>query len=514
MKRRLLLLAAASTVAAMGLVATMATVTSPAFAGKKDDTLVFLAAREPPSYDFFMQSNREGVILNRHIWDGLVRTDPLTGKVAMALATSIDYIDAVTMHVRLREGVKFHNGDPMTSEDVLFTFEYNNNTENRTVGRTRTSWVKKVEVLGPFEVKLHLEKPFPAAMEFLSANAPIYPKKYFESVGGTEGFSKAPVGTGRYKVKQAEIGREIVLERNENYWAGAENAGHIKNLVMRFVPERNTQLAELMAGNADFVWQVPPDQANRLEGRGGLQVTVGETMRYGYLQFDSGLRGGEKSPVHDRRVRQAIAHAIDRESIVKNIMGGGSVLHLPCYTTQFGCKAEDAPKYDFDPAKAKALLAEAGYPDGFEIDFYGYRDRPVAEAVIGFLDRVGIKARLQWLQYSALRDRVRAGEIPFNFMAWGSSSINDIANSTGYFFKGGPDDTAHDPEVIAWLTEGDSAVKAEDRQPPYSKALTKIMQEAYKVPMMSYAYYYVLNKDLDFQPTPDEITHLYTAKWK
>ncbi len=508
MKHRLFLALAA----AVTLVAT-ALVSQPTLAGKQDDTLVFLAAREPPSFDFFMQSNREGVILNRHIWDGLVRTDPTTGELQMALATSVEYIDPVTIHVRLREGVKFHNGDPMTSADVAFTVAHNNNPDSRTVARTRTNWIKDVEVIGPFELKLHLQKPFPAAMEFLNANVPVYPKAYFEKVG-TEGFSKAPIGTGRYKVKRTEIGREIVLERNEDYWAGAEKAGHIKTIVMRFVPERNTQLAELMASNADLIWQVPPDQAKRLEGRGGLQVTVGETMRFGYLQFDSGLRGGPKSPVHDKRVRQAILHAVDRASIVKNIMGGGSVLHLPCYTTQFGCKAPDAPQYAYDPEKAKALLAEAGYPNGFEIDFYGYRDRPVAEAVIGFLDRVGIKAKLQWLQYSALRDRVRAGDIDFNFMAWGSSSINDIANSTGYFFKGGPDDTAHDPDVIKWLTEGDSAVKPEERQAPYSKALTKIMQEVYKAPLMSYAYYYVLNKDLEFTPTPDEITHLYTAKWK
>lgn len=489
------------------------TIAGPALAGKKDDTLVFLAEREPPSFDFFKQSNREGVILNRHIWDGLVHADPATGAVTPALATSFEYIDPVTIRFKLREGVKFHNGDPMTAEDVKFTFDYNNNPESRTVSRQRTGYVKEVEIHGPHDITLHLNNPFPALMEFLSANAPVYPKKYFESIGGSDAFSKAPVGTGRYKVKSTELGREIVLERNEDYWNPA-NAAHIKTIVMRFVPERNTQIAELLAGNADLIWQVPPDQAKRLEGRGGLQMVIGDTMRFGYLQFDSGLRGGDKLPIHDRRVRQAIAHAIDRESIVTNIMGGGSVLHLPCYVSQFGCKADDAPKYAFDPAKAKALLAEAGYPNGFEIDFYGYRDRPVAEAIIGFLADVGIKANLQWLQYSALRDRVRGGEIPFNFMAWGSSSINDISNSTGYFFKGGPDDTAHDPEIIAWLSEGDSSVTPEGRQEPYTKALTKIMEEVYKVPLMSYAYYYVMNKDLDFVPTPDEITHLYTARWK
>lgn len=507
MRFKTTLAAAVSAAAVIGLSA------GAAIAGKADDTLVFLAEREPPSFDFFMQSNREGVILNRHIWNGLVDVDPQSGEVELVLAETLEYLDPTTIHVKLREGVKFHNGDPMTSEDVAFTFEYNNNPENRTVGRTRTNWVERVEVLGPYELKLHLDRPFPAAMGFLGANAPVYPKNYHQSVG-TEGFSKAPVGTGRYQVERTEIGREIVLKRNENYWAGAENAGSIGTIVMRFVPERNTQVAELMAGNADLIWQVPPDQASRLDGRRGIQVIVGDTMRFGYLQFDSGLRGGRESPVHNRKVRQAIAHAVDRQAIADNIMGGGSVMHLPCYPTQIGCRAPDAPIYEFDPDKAKALLAEAGYPNGFEIDFHGYRDRPVAEAVLGYLANVGIRANLQWLQYSALRDRVRAGEIDFNFMAWGSSSINDIANSTGYFFKGGPDDTTHDPEVIAWLTEGDSAVATAERLPPYAKALTKIMEEAYWVPMMSYAYYYAMAEDLEFEPTPDEITHLYTARWR
>ena len=132
----------------------MAFVSQPTLAGKQNDTLVFLAAREPPSFDFFMQSNREGVILNRHIWDGLVRTDPTTREVQMALASSVEYIDPVTIHVRLREGVKFHNGDPMTTEDVAFTVNHNNNPESRTVARTRTSWIKSVEVIGPFQVPL------------------------------------------------------------------------------------------------------------------------------------------------------------------------------------------------------------------------------------------------------------------------------------------------------------------------------------------------------------------------
>lgn len=503
-----------SALLAAGTAVAMTFAAGAALAGKQNDRLVFLAEREPPSFDFFMQSNREGVILNRHIWDGLVRANPMTGEVTMAVAESVRYIDATTIHVTLRQGVKFHNGDPMTAEDVAYTFAFNSNPANRTVGRSRTDWVERVEVIGPYELKLHLPRPFPAAMEFLSSNVPIYPRAYHERLG-PDGFSKAPVGTGRYRVERTEIGREIGLIRNADYWEGADKAGHINRIVMRFVPERNTQIAELLAGNAHLIWQVPVAQARRLDGRRGVRVIVGDTMRYGYLQFESGLRPNSRpSPVHDRRVRQAIAHAIDREAIVKNIMGGGSVLHLPCYPSQFGCEAKDAPRYAFDPAKAKQLLAEAGYPNGFEIDFYGYRDRPVAEAILGYLANVGITARLQWLQYSALRDRVRQGEIPFNFMAWGSGSVNDASASVSYFFKGGPDDTSLDPQVIQALTEADSSIDPEVRQRAYARALTRIAQEVYKVPLMSYAYYYAMAADLEFDPTPDEVTHLYTARWR
>lgn len=480
-------------------------------AQKADDRLVFLAAREPPSFDFYMQSNREGVILNRMMFDGLVRADSRTGEVTPGLATEWEWLDDTTINFKLREGVTFHNGEPFDASDVVYTLEWNNSPENRTVGQSRTNWMERIDVNGPYDITIHLPRPFPAAMEFLNANFPIYPAEYHAEVG-TEGFSEQPVGTGRYKVDSTEIGREIVMSRNENYWA--EDNGHIGTVVMRFVPEQNTQTAELMGGNAQLIWQVPPDQATRMERMPTVDVTIGETMRMGYIQFDSGLEGGPESPVHNPLVREAIAHAIDRQAIVDNIMGGGQVLHLPCYPTQFGCEAPGAPTYDYNPERAMELLAEAGYPDGFTIDFHAYRNRPIAEAVMGYLAEVGIEANLQWLQYSALRDAVRSGNVDFTFMAWGSSSINDIANSTSYFFKGGPDDTTMDPDVIEWLTAGDSTVNREMRQTNYSKALTRIMEEVYWVPLSSYAYYYAMSSDLDFTPTPDEIVHLYEAKWK
>jgi peptide/nickel transport system substrate-binding protein len=327
--------------------------------------------------------------------------------------------------------------------------------------------------------------------------------------------SRAPVGTGPYKVTEVARGKQLVLEKNKDYFGGVRGQARIGKIVMRYVPEYNTQIAELLAGNADFIWRVPRDQAEKMKGRRGLKVVVGDTMRYGYLQFDiTGRPGPAADPLKKVEVRQAIAHAVNRKVIVDKLQGGGTVLDLACYPSQVGCASKGAMKYDYDPGKAKQLLAKAGYPNGFEIDFHGYRDRQLAEAIMGDLGKVGIKANLQWLQYATLRDKVRKGEVPMNFMTWGSSSISDTSNSTGYFFTKGPDDTTQDPKVVDLLKKAGAEIDPAKRLALYDEAHRLITQNAYWVPLWSYAYFYAMTDDLQFQPTPDEIPHMYRASWK
>jgi peptide/nickel transport system substrate-binding protein len=215
----------------------------------------------------------------------------------------------------------------------------------------------------------------------------------------------------------------------------------------------------------------------------------------------------------NKKVRMAVAHAINRESITKNLVGPASVV-IPsaCHPDQFGC-AQDVPKWDYNPEKAKKLLAEAGYPDGFEFDIYAYRQREYTEAVIGDLAKVGIKAKLSFLQYRALRDLVWKGKTPINHMTWGSNSIPDVSAITSHFFSGGRDDPANDPEVAKAIAEGDSSTDPKQREAAYKRALTKISGELYWLPMFTYAKYYVFSKELDFKTTPDEIPRFYTAKW-
>ncbi|MCC7081768.1 MAG: ABC transporter substrate-binding protein [Burkholderiales bacterium] len=507
MKRERLILWVAAVVAAL--------VWHGAWAGKKNDTLVWLTALEPPTYDFYAQTNREGIVLSRHIWDSLLEEDPKTGEIKPHLATSVTYIDPTTIEVKLRQGIKFHNGDALTADDVVYTINWQNDPANtKAASRSRTNWIKQAEKIDTHTARLHLAKPFAPAMAYLVANVPIYPAAYTKA-HGSDGMSKQPIGTGPYRVTEVSPGSQIVLERNKDYFGGARGQPKINKIVMRIVPEYNTQVAELLAGSADFIWRVPKDMAQKLKGRKGVHVMVGDTMRIGYLQFDiTGRPGAMAEPLRKLEVRQAIAHAVNRKQIVDELMGGGSVIDLACYPSQFGCASKGAVKYEYSPAKAKELLAKAGFPNGFDIDFYIYRDRRLAEAIMGDLAKVGIKTKLQSLQYSTLRDKVRKGEVALNFMAWGSSSINDVDRSTGYFFGNGPDDTTHDPKVTELLKKAATEVEPAKRLALYDEAHAIITKNAYWLPLFSYAYFYAMTDDLQFQSTPDEIPHLYRASWK
>jgi peptide/nickel transport system substrate-binding protein len=245
-----------------------------------------------------------------------------------------------------------------------------------------------------------------------------------------------------------------------------------------------------------------------------LTVVGGETMRFAFLN----IAASEKSPVpalRDKRVRQALNHAIDREALLKNLVGeGGRIINTICFPTQFGCTDEGAPSYPYDPQKAKALLAEAGHANGLAFDIYAYRDRPQTEAIIGYLRQVGITANLRFVQYAAMRDAARDNKAPVTHQTWGSFSVNDTSASTPVYFKFSEDDVARDPQVRDWLAVADGSIDPEVRKENYRKALDRIAEEAYTVPLYSLPQNYAFAKDLDFTPYPDEIPRFYEAKWK
>lgn len=482
-------------------------------AGKADDTISIAFSKELEHIDPYFNTAREGVLLGNAVWDGLLYRDPKSGQYVGNLATSWSWVDSTTLELTLRQGVKFHNGASFDADDVVFTLNYMVDPKNGAKNTVATSWIKRAEKIDQFKVRIITNGPFPAALEYLAGPVIIHPHEYYAAVGPA-GVATKPIGTGPYKVVSVEPGKHYVLKRNDDYFAAAKPKAKVETIDIRTIPDINTQMAELFNGTIDLVWQVPSDQADKMAGRGNFQVLNAPTMRVGYLSLDAAGRSGAKNPMTDVRVREAVYHAINREGIVKALMKGTTeVINSACSPSQFGC-ATDVASYSYDPDKAKALLAEAGYPNGFEIDFYAYRDRPLAEAMIGMLAEVGIKANLKYLQYAALREkRIKEG-VPMSFLTWGSNSIADASAITSEFFTMSGEDDARDKSLSDLLEKADSSVDPTERKTLYKQALSTIADKAYWVPLWNYSTNYIMSKDVAFTPTPDELVRFNEIGWK
>ena len=487
-------------------------------AGKKDDTLVWATDRENPILDSSYLNTREMVIIGGLLYDRLIHLDDKYAPQPL-LATAWKWDNPTTLDMDIRKGVKFHSGKELDAEDVAYTINFIVDKNNKSFNRSYLSWVKKVEVTEKHKVRIHLEKPFPTALVYLAGSANILEKGHYDKApakpDGSKDFGAVPAnGTGPYRLVELKPGESILMERFAGYWEGSpKGKAQIGKIKFRTIKDSNTRLAEVLTGAVDWVWDVPKDQAERLKSAPNLVVENAKTLRFSYIAFDvKGISSDKR--FMDKRVRQAVAHAINRESIVKNLVGAPSeVIHSPCHPDQFAC-ASGVVKYDYNPEKAKKLLAEAGHPNGFEFDLYAYREREFTEAIIGDLVKVGLKPKLVFLQYAPLVQAVHKGQVSATNMTWGSSSIPDIAAATGHFFTGTPDDMTKDDAIIKGIAEADGIIDPDRRKAAWKKVLDRIAEEAYWVPLFTYAKFYVYSKDLDFKATSDEIPQFFKSKWK
>ena len=501
-----------STTAAVGLAAA-----PTAFAQKSADTLRILFNDAVPNIDMYFNSQRTGLILAHQAWDMLVHRDPATFELKPSLATDWKFAEDNTLDLNIRQGVKFHDGSALSADDVVYTIGMAIDPASKVAVPSNYAWIDKVEKTGDFAVRIHMKKPTPAALEYLAMVMPIHPKAYREKVG-PEGFSAKPIGAGPYRIAKNDQGKEVVFERFEDYWAGSpKGKPAIKTLHVRFVPDLATSVTELLAQRADWIWNINPDQADNINKMPYLQAVRQESMRVGYLSIDAAGRSGAGNPLTNLKVRQAIWHAVDRKTFAEKLVGGGSrVPPAPCFPSQFGCDADAAVKYDYDPAKAKALMAEAGFANGFDIEFVTYvQPTSWPAAVQNYLQAVGIRAKINQLQVAPAIQKAQRGEAPLYMGSWGSYSINDVSAILPVMFGAGAlDNYSKDPELEKLVAEGGATSDPEVRKKAYSAAIKIATEKAYWLPINTYVNTYAFAKSLDFKTYPDELPRFYLAKWK
>jgi len=344
------------------------------------------------------------------VHDALVKPMP-AGQMTPSLAESwTEAKDHLSYTFTLRKNAKFHNGEPVTADDVKFSFE-------RYKGASATllkSKVKEIQIVSPGHVRFVLKEPWADFMTFYGTTASgagwIVPRKYVEKVGD-DGFKNAPIGAGPYKFVSSKPGVELVVEAFDGYWRKAPS---IKRIVMRTMTEETTRAAALHAGEVDIVYLLTGPAAEKVRDTKGF--TLKAPLLSGAFWLELPDQWDPKSPWHDRRVRQAANHAVDRQSINQAETLGFSRLtgSMVPRIFQFALTYEPAP---YDPARAKKLMAEAGYPNGFDAGelhpFPPYNS--MGEAIVGNLQSIGIRTKMRVMEraayFAAWRDKKLHGVI-------------------------------------------------------------------------------------------------------
>ena len=332
-----------------------------------------------------------GILYALH--DALVRPLP-NQKMAPSLAESwSESPDGLTYEFKLRRGLKFHNGDPITTEDVKFSFDrYRGGGAAELKAR-----VERVDIVDPLTVRFRLKEPWPDFMTYYGTTATaaglVVPKKYLTQVGD-EGFTKHPIGAGPYKFVSQKPGFEVVLEAYTGYW---RHAPHVKRFVMRSVPDGVTRAAVLKTGEADIAVALDGPDAEPILRDSRLKIVASKHASINWLEFPE--QWDSKSPWHDKRLRLAVNLALNRKAINEAACLG----HCPPTgvivprVMDFALQTEP-PAYD--PQRAKQLVAEAGYPNGFDAGdltpippFF-----TTGEAVVNYLNAVGVRVRMRTLE--------------------------------------------------------------------------------------------------------------------
>ena len=351
--------------------------------------------------------------------------------------------DGLTYEFVVRKGVVFHNGDPLTADDVKFSFE----RYRGAAAKLLKDKVVAVEIVDPYRVRFRLKEPWPDFMTFYGTPASgagwIVPKKYIERVGD-DGFKKAPVGAGPYKLVSFNPGVELVLDAHDRYW---RKSPAVKRMVWKVVPEDLTRLAMLKRGEVDVAYSLRGPLGEEVQRTPGLKLVATGGNATQWLDFGP-LQWDPKSPWHDRRVRLAAALAFDRNAINQAETLGHSKPTGSIIPSAFEY-ALAIPPYPYDPVRARTLLAEAGYPNGFDAGDYtcDVSYASVAEAIANYLAAVGIRTKVRPMERAAFLGQWKDKKIRSIMQAGAGGHGNAATRVQNYFVSEGLYAWGSSPEV-------------------------------------------------------------------
>ncbi len=458
----------------------------PARAQKSDDTLRLAATQPVQTVSYYFDPSPDTVFESEAVFDDLLSYDVKRGEFVPLLAKAWRRVDPTTLEFDLRDDVVWQDGKPFTAADVVATLDWLADPKTVLRFKQNWSWIGKVEQLGPYRLRVSAKEPTPYDLMRFAYVTAILPQ---HQPGTPQDKGLHPIGTGPYRVVQLDDARGIVLERNPLYRHGnrAKPGGAIARITIQPVFEEGTRIAHLLAGSLDMI-QASYSQAEGLARDPRFAMTIVQGGAFMYAAFDAAGRSGAK-PVTDERVRRALAMAIDKQALTR-LLAGDAKIDPPgamCWRAQAGCDYA-APLPSYDPAGARKLLAEAGYPDGFPIEITTFIGAPsqIAEAVAGQWQKLGVRAKIDRLPLIAYRKKQAAGKIQVMIAAWPAGNIPDVAGTVDAFFGAGPADYSGDPVLHALAAESDSSMDPAARKAIGRKLFDRATGQVYFVPIAPY----------------------------
>jgi len=506
-------MASAAIIVAAGLGLGLA---APAAAADKT-TLNVVQAGANNSLQPDIESSRQSLRISSQIVEAITKYswDGKDYRLVAGVAESWEQIAPKTWRFKLRPGLKFTNGEPLTAEAVKFThgvYMEGKRSGPPLVGDLTISVVDELT----FDVETQTPNlpTVPAQLSFLY----VYPPAYFRQVGSS-GFGSAPIGTGPYLLDRWQKGVSITLKANEAYWGGAPK---IKQVVYRSIADEATRVAELEAGSADIVADITPGLARRVSGIRTAELKSLPSQRRIYF-----ILNARKAPTNDVRVRQAINYAIDSEGIVKGLFGPYAKrlpgIYLP---GEIGYDAAFTG-YKHDPAKAKALLAEAGHPNGLTVDLHystdgSVLDAAVAEAVQAQLAKVGIKTVMDSAPGTIMAQKIGTNESTgLSMMSYGPIYADTSFLVTRAYFSSFAryarymEEPAADPLTDRLGNEANSITDPKRRQEIYAQLERHVIADkAYWAPLYGLIDLYGVSKAVNWDPRPDQNFEFEKASFK
>ncbi len=391
---------------------------------------------------------REPATLVDNLFDTLVLRDKNMALVP-GLASSWKSIDDTTWEFKLRPGVNFQDGEKFTADAVKFSLERVLDPAAHAPTVSYINTIDSVEVVDPLTVRIRTKASDPLLPTRMSRYpAYIVPPQYVKKVG-SEVFAREPIGTGPYEVTEFVPDDHVTMRANAGYWRGKPT---IDAVVWRAIPEPTARIAALLANEVQLIEGVPVDLVPTLAGNKDVRI---EKVSHGGLIVYLGLKMDEK-PLDDVRVRQALSYAIDRKAVVQDLLEGfGALTGTQVGPQDFGYKAEAVPA--FDPARARGLLAEAGYPKGFHIRMqvprHYTKSAEVGQVIAQEFGAIGVQVELETPEWSVYTQEVPAGkQAPIYMLAWGSTQTLDADAAIYPIFRSGqPYATVKLPELDALL---------------------------------------------------------------